>query len=371
MLNGFLFETVDIFFSEMATQRKQMIDVLVDDKRKRLRGVTKYTTCDDVIKMVIKKTVQSPAEAPVFAVFESFNGKERQLSRKDRILKVLRSWGSDSENIGISVRRVDDAKSKMGMIKDKKKRLSRPRTKAFYDMSGGKATFTSTVCSLDFANSSDVSKQCLTTSADTNYSVNHKKKFTGITRKFETDSKQSVFRKIFTNVLKRKKINKEELKRKVKLQKSILTSDYGVTVDKKDFTYIDLQQSFKSHLDFIDGHRLGKSSKIAELDTAFVDDSDPLDVETADVSVLNTCIVEDPTECDNVSDSLEDDSCYKTENGLMVHRSSGTEAEQTFVKLDRIKKLFESNTTQHRTEDDFMDSFMRSNLYESESDTEC
>ena len=205
----------------MTTQRKQTLDILVDGKRKRLRGVTKYTTCDDVIKMVIKKTIQPHGEKPMYAVFESFNGEERQLSKKDRIIKVLRSWGSDSEKIVISVRRNDDVKNKMTIIKDKKKRLTGLRTKAFTNISSQKTSFLSNGCTLELTNSSDISNQRLTSSYETPRSVDHDK-LTGIKRKFEVDNKQSVFRRILTNVLKRRKVSKDETKRKVNFKKSVL-----------------------------------------------------------------------------------------------------------------------------------------------------
>ena len=97
-----------------------------------------------------------------------------------------------------------------------------------------------------------------------------------------------------------------------------------------------------------------KLDDIPELDTAFVDEADQLDVETADVSVLNTCIMEDPdVGCNDMG-----------ENNV-------ADGEETFVKLNRIKKLFDTKNTQYRTDDDFIDSFMRSKLYESESDTDC
>ena len=342
-----------ILFPDMVTQRKQTLDILVDGKRKRLRGVTKYTTCDDVIKMVIKKTIQPHAEKPMFAVFESFNGKERQLSRKDRIIKVLRSWGSDSKKIVISVRRIADIKNKMTTIKDKKKRLNGLRTKAFTNISRQKVSFLSNGCSLDLTNASDISKKRLASSSETLRSVDHDKVTGIIKQKFEVDNKQSVFRRIFTNVLKRRKVSKDEMKRKVNLKKSVLSSEDNVT-SKKDYTYMDLQQSFKSQLDVIDSNRIGKLGKLPELDTAFVDEADQLGVETADVSVLNTCIMEDP-----------EVGC----NDMDENNVAG--GEETFVKLNRIKKLFDSNNTQYRTDDDFMDSFMRSKLYESESDTDC
>ena len=346
-----MIENFAILFSDMATKRKQTLDILIDGKRKRLRGVTKYTICDDVIKMVIKKTIQPHAEKPMFAVFESFNGKERQLSRKDRIIKVLRSWGSDSEKIVISVRRIDDVKNKMTAIKDKKKRLTGLRTKAFTDISRQKVSFLSNGCSLDLTNSSDISNQRLTSSYETPRSVDHDK-VTRIKRKFEVDNKQSVFRRIFTNVLKRRKVCNDEMKRKVNLKKSALSGDDNVT-SKKDYTYMDLQQSFKSQLDVIDSNRIGKLGKLPELDTAFVDEAGHLDVETSDVSDLNTCIIEDP-----------DVGCNDMDENNVA------DGEETFVKLNRIKKLFDSKNTQYRTDDDFIDSFMRSKLYESESDTD-
>ena len=90
---------------------------------------------------------------------------------------------------------------------------------------------------------------------------------------------------------------------------------------------------------------------LQELDTAFVDETDQFDVESSDISMLNTGIMEDPVIGCNDMD------------GIILE-------EQTFVKLDKIKKLFDSNNSRYGTEDDFMDSFMRSQLYESESDTD-
>ena len=339
-----------MYFSDMAIQRKQTLDILVDGKRKRLRGVTKYTTCGDVIKMVTKKTVQPHTETPMFAVFESFNGKERQLSTKDRIIKVLRSWGSDSEKIVISIRGVDDVKSKMAVLNDKRKRLIGLRTKAFTDISRQRTTFSSNCSSLELTNISNKAKQYLSISTQTTCHVQDKKR-TGTKRKCEAGDKESVFRRIFNNVLKRRKVSKDETKRKVDVQKSVLSSDNSTTTSNKEFTYMDLQQSFKSHLDVIDRSRTVTLDKLSELDTAFVDGTDQFDVESSDISMLNTGIMEDPEiECNDLNEN--------------------TLEEQTFVKLDRIKKLFDSNNSRYGTEDDFMDSFMRSNLYESESDTD-
>ena len=319
--------------------------------------------------MVIKKTIQSRTEASVFAVFESFNGKERQLSRKDRILKVLRSWGSDSEKIGISVRRtcIDDVKNKTATIKDKKKHLSWLRTQTFHDFSRQKDKFTRDIGSLDFTNTSKVSK----TVADSNRSSYHKQKFTEITRKYEATNKQSVFRKIFTSVLK-KKTSKDELKRKVKLQKSVLNESSRLEADNKtnNFTYIGLQQSFKAQMNIIGERHLGKSGKNTDLDIAFVDVTEQLDEETSDVSLLNICTVADPTDnYDNMSGSLKGNNKLRLD--MLKNENESIMLDQTFVKLNRIEKLFESNNTQCRSEDDFMDSFMRSKLYESESDGDC
>ena len=335
----------------MAIQRKQTLDILIDGKRKRLRGVTKYTTCGDVIKMVTNKTVEPQTETPMFAVFESFNGKDRQLSSKDRIIKVLRSWGSDSEKIVISIRRVDDVKSKMAVLNDKRKRLIGLRTKAFTDISRQRTTFSSNSSSLELTNISNKTKQYLSISTQTTCHVQDKKRI-GTKRKCEAGDKESVFRRIFNNVLKRRKVSKDETKRNVDVQKSVLSSDNSTTTSNKEFTYMDLQQSFKSHLDVIDRSRTVKLDKLPELDTAFVDETDQFDVESSDISMLNTGIMEDPEiECNDMDKIIFE--------------------EHTFVKLDRIKKLFDSNNSQYGTEDDFMESFMRSKLYESESDTDC
>lgn len=348
----------------METPRKQTINILVNGKKKRLRGVTRYTTCDDVIKMVVKKTAQRPAEVPpAFAVFERFNGTERQLSRKDRILKVVRSWGSDAGKVEICVRNIDDVRTKMATIKNKKKRLiglsKQMKNKTVVENED-------TDYSIDLTNSYKFSKHILDNSEENDDQfTRNESKFSGSKQKVDLNNKKSVFRRIFTNVLKRKTKSKDELKRKVKQQKCVVKGDsFEITSNKTEFTYVDLQQSFKAQL----SRQMNTYRPSAELDTAFIDEDEHLEVDNTNASVLNQCIVED---MEDVHEFPAGGNILLPENKRLADLNSDLENEQTFVKLDTIKQIFDKNKVHCQSEDDFMDSFMRSKVYESESDGDC
>ncbi|XP_045175484.2 uncharacterized protein LOC123536391 [Mercenaria mercenaria] len=85
----------------MSHTRRKYIDVpmKIDGNLKYVKGVSKYTTCGDVIKMVLKKTEEGKENGTpeAFGIYESSRGIERLLPAKSRVLKVMRSWGMDAD----------------------------------------------------------------------------------------------------------------------------------------------------------------------------------------------------------------------------------------------------------------------------------
>lgn len=82
------------------TKRKYTeVPLKLDGNLKYVKGVSKYTTCGDVIKMVLKKTDSGKENgtSDAFGIYESSRGIERLLPAKSRVLKVMRSWGMDDE----------------------------------------------------------------------------------------------------------------------------------------------------------------------------------------------------------------------------------------------------------------------------------
>lgn len=75
--------------------------------------VTKYTTCDDVIEMILQN--EGVATNPsLFNVVERTSGLERILPGRSLVLRVWRSWGCESSNFRFVIKR-KDVKSNGGL----------------------------------------------------------------------------------------------------------------------------------------------------------------------------------------------------------------------------------------------------------------
>ena len=343
----------------MGSQRKQTIDLFVEGKKKRLKGVTKYTTCDDIIKMVIQKT----ADATSFAVFESRDGVERILSRKDNVLKLIRSWGSGASKSDIVVRRLGDIRSKMAKINEKKRRLKRFKSQLFSAVENKNDSFINSdnsKCSFDTTNYSSSSRQCLI--ADDNHSRLYKQKNSRFVSKNASGVKLSVFRKILYSVLKKNKSAAQDTGKKAKMQKFTKIHKYNY-VNRGARAESDLSLNINP----CKNYHSGSLDESNTLDNAFINESD---MEMTDDSVLNQCIYEDSADkIEEMTESVaEHPYISELEKSIEVDEHNILVVEHSFVRLNQIKDLFELNNTHCSSEDDFMESFMRTKLYESESD---
>ena len=66
------------------------IPLVIDGKAKIVKGVTKFTTCDDIIN-------KFPKAGYPLAIFQTTNGIEKELSGKTKLMKVWRSHGSSKK----------------------------------------------------------------------------------------------------------------------------------------------------------------------------------------------------------------------------------------------------------------------------------
>lgn len=82
-----------------ARRKYAEVPIKIDGNLKYVKGVSKYTTCGDVIKMILKKTEtgKENGTSDAFGIYESSRGIERLLPAKSRLLKVMRSWGMANE----------------------------------------------------------------------------------------------------------------------------------------------------------------------------------------------------------------------------------------------------------------------------------
>ena len=76
-----------------------------------MKNVTKYTTCDDVKHVLLLKFGISIKRISSYSLFEVSGDLERMLQGRTRILKTLRSWGSERANLKLVLKTVDDDKT--------------------------------------------------------------------------------------------------------------------------------------------------------------------------------------------------------------------------------------------------------------------
>ena len=354
-------------FSDMATQKKHTINFLMEGKKRKLTGVTKYTTCEEIVRMVSQRMTEITLhEVSQLGVYERVDGIERLLSRKDSLLKVLRSWGSDVNKIDIVVKRVGDVKSKTEKISKQRKRLRQMRSDIFEAEQDPNEAF------IDIGNSRTSIPNCSVGHSGCNRDNDARRSHTGggsvVKRQNNKDTKQTVFQR-FYRVLK-KKVGKTNTVEKRK--RNICTPKINIRTfprNKKSTT------SLKKNV--FQGQQGDHIHKFNDLDEAFIDEEDGLDMKIDADSVLDECIIEDDTQDISKGAGFNHipNEEYKSIGGLkktigQIHSDKRKEEinDNTFRKLDKIKQMFDSNMTRCKSEDEFMESFMRSKLYESESD---
>ncbi|KAI0212970.1 Ras association domain-containing protein 10 [Lamellibrachia satsuma] len=88
------------------------IPVWFSADEKWITGVTKRTTCDDVIYALLCQVGGDCVSDDIgsYAVFERWRGVERPLTGRTKLLKVWRAWGMEGSNNGVRfyVRRLDE-----------------------------------------------------------------------------------------------------------------------------------------------------------------------------------------------------------------------------------------------------------------------
>lgn len=78
--------------AEVQHLKDKGIPLKIDGSTRYVRGATKYTTCADVIKMVLKRTGIGKEYRHLFGIYEVSLFDEKQIPCKTRILKVIESW---------------------------------------------------------------------------------------------------------------------------------------------------------------------------------------------------------------------------------------------------------------------------------------
>ncbi|KAL3842702.1 hypothetical protein ACJMK2_020709 [Sinanodonta woodiana] len=91
------------------------VHIFLNAKDHVIKNVTKRSTCDDIIKSLHRHRNTDKENGPMYALYESMHGVDRELSGKTKIHKLLKAWGSNKDNAQLVLRRKSDIDTKFGV----------------------------------------------------------------------------------------------------------------------------------------------------------------------------------------------------------------------------------------------------------------
>ena len=92
---------------------RQQVPVYFNGKSLFVKNVTKYTTCSDVVHMLVLKLELPLDKISSFALFEGTGDIERMLQSRTRITKTIRSWGCEKDNFKFILKEIENDKACM------------------------------------------------------------------------------------------------------------------------------------------------------------------------------------------------------------------------------------------------------------------
>lgn len=106
------------------------IPIWVKGTQKWVTGLTKRTTCDDVIYALLYQDGQHEnVNTSAYAIFEKWREVERPLQGRTKIVKIWRTWGAEQANVHLSMRRIDELEYSGEFSLTRRKKRSRHRTR--------------------------------------------------------------------------------------------------------------------------------------------------------------------------------------------------------------------------------------------------
>ena len=322
----------------METARKVIVNV--DGQSMATEGVTRYTTCDDVIEMVF---YNCPVNTDSYALFESSCGIERMLYGKDSVLKAMRSWGADQNSFTLLARKVDNVKSNMATLSQARRKLRKIR-------SLNANVFSSKVNNRTVL--ANLNKPC-------DKALNNKD-IDNVTPANET--KVGLLKRFLSDVMLQKK--KQTNKR---------SSSRLATRTSGDGCYDECKNERQEPIG-IEQEKEPLRRHNSYLNAAFVETDDTVDGDDTDIDNLDLAD-ESYSENDSICE-LERNICEMSESDTDECDSSDNEGpfcetENTVIKCERIIDLFRKvavSDDDTETEDDYMESFMNTVIEYADSD---
>ena len=323
----------------METARKVIVNV--DGQSMATEGVTRYTTCDDVIEMVF---YNNPVDTDSYALFESSCGVERMLYGKDSVLKVMRSWGADQNSFTLLARKVDNVKSNMATLSQARRKLRKIR-------SLNANVFSSKVNNRTVL--ANLNKPC-------DKALNNKN-IDNVTAANDEDkqTKVGLLKRFLSDVMlqKKKQTNKKSSSRLAARTPGDGCYDNECKNERQEpIGFEQEKEPLRRHNSY--------------LNAAFVETDDTVDGDDTDIDNLDLAD-ESYSENDSICE-LERNICEMSESDTDECDSSDNESrDNTVIKCERIIDLFRKaaiSDDDTETEDDCMESFMKTVIEYADSD---
>lgn len=106
------------------------IPIWVKGTQKWVTGLTKRTTCDDVIyALMYQDGLHEHVNTSAYAIFEKWREVERPLQGRTKIVKIWRTWGAEQNNVHLSMRRIDELEYSGEFSLTRRKKKSRHKTR--------------------------------------------------------------------------------------------------------------------------------------------------------------------------------------------------------------------------------------------------
>ena len=314
-----------------------------------VKGVTRHTTCDDVIEMVF---YNAPKSGESYAIFESSYGVERMLYGKESVLKCVRSWGVEHNCFTLVLRKLDNIKSSMATLSKARRKLRKIRSQ------------NAKLSAYSAGNNNTIQANC----DNLNNKIMKDKNIENLEKmpERERSGKLCILKRFLSDVV----LNSKRQRKEKQLPSSVMlhrTPGDGCEMntsskEPQDTTFNETLRRYNSYMnaafvDFDDTNDETTHAMLdnAELESAFEDYSD-----TDSVSELERNILELSHSDSQDLDEFESDS---------EDRFSLSGAENTFIKCERIRNMFNKAQVDDLDDgDDDMESFMKSLVYDSESD---
>ena len=126
--------------SKMAVDPTEM-PIWVGGCEKWVTGLTRRTTCDDVIYALLshEKNSHEDPDSLQYAVFERWRDVERPLQGRTKILKVWRAWGPEQNSVKFSMRKVNGLMVSQEILRSKRHKKHHSQTHKSREHSSSKS----------------------------------------------------------------------------------------------------------------------------------------------------------------------------------------------------------------------------------------